>query len=107
MRQILVDHARRHQAVKRGGGMQNVSLKESLSFSEERSADLLALDEALNELAAFDPRKCKIIELRFFGGLTVEETAQLLHLSTSTVGRQLRLAEVWLRREMENKCHDS
>ena len=100
MRQILVDHARGHKAAKRGGGGKKVTLDEAVIFSEERAADLVALDDALNELAKFDERKCRVIELRFFGGLSIEETAQALSISVATVGRELRLAEAWLHRQM-------
>jgi RNA polymerase sigma factor (TIGR02999 family) len=100
MRQILVDNARKHRSVKRGGGMANVPLDEALSMSPERSAGVIALDDALNQLAVVDERKAKVIELRFFGGMTVEETANALGISVATVGREQRLAEAWLHREM-------
>jgi RNA polymerase sigma-70 factor (ECF subfamily) len=100
MRQILVDNARKHRSEKRGGGAAKVPLTEALSFTPERSSDVIALDDALNTLAAVDERKCKVIELRFFGGLSVEETAQALGVSVATVGREQRLAEAWLHREM-------
>jgi len=100
MRQILVDNARRHRSEKRGGGAAKVPLSEALSFTPERSSDVIALDDALNTLAAVDERKCKVIELRFFGGLSVEETAQALGVSVATIGREQRLAEAWLHREM-------
>jgi RNA polymerase sigma-70 factor, ECF subfamily len=101
MRNILVDHARAHRAAKRGGGAAKVPLLEAVSFSEERSAELVALDDALNALADFDERKCKIIELRYFGGLTEEETAKALGISAVTVRRDTRAAEMWLYREMK------
>src|SRR5215471_9623216 len=100
MRQILVDNARKHRSEKRGGGAAKVPLDEALSFTPERSSDVIALDDALKTLAAVDERKCKVIELRFFGGLSVEETAQALDVSVATVGREQRLAEAWLHREM-------
>jgi RNA polymerase sigma-70 factor (ECF subfamily) len=100
MRQILVDNARKHRSEKRGGGAAKVPLTEALSFTPERSSDVIALDDALNTLAAVDERKCKVIELRFFGGLSVEETAQALGVSVATIGREQRLAEAWLHREM-------
>jgi RNA polymerase sigma-70 factor (ECF subfamily) len=100
MRQILVDHARAHGAAKRGGGFQKLSLEDATIFSQERNADLVALDDALTALAAFDARKCRVIELRFFGGLSVEETAEVLGVSAATVGRELRLAQAWLQREL-------
>jgi RNA polymerase sigma factor (TIGR02999 family) len=100
MRQVLVDHARRNQAGKRGAGAWHASLDECISFSDERNGSLLALDDALRSLEAFDPRKCRIIELRFFGGLTTEETARVLGLSVATIGRESKVAEAWLYREM-------
>jgi RNA polymerase sigma-70 factor, ECF subfamily len=99
MRQILVDHTRRRKAAKRGG--EKVSFQEAFGRQPERSADLLMLDQALQSLELVDARKSKVIELRYFGGLTVEEIAELLDISVATVGRDLRLAQVWLRREME------
>ena len=81
MRQILVDHARRNLAVKRGAGGWHTTLEECVSFSDERSGSVLALNDALISLQAFDDRKCRIVELRFFGGLTIEETAKVLRLS--------------------------
>jgi RNA polymerase sigma factor (TIGR02999 family) len=96
MRRILVDHARSYQYAKRGGGARKVSLDEAIDLSEERAADLVALDDALTGLAAIDPRKSQIVELRFFGGLTVEETAEVLGLSTATVINETRTARAWL-----------
>jgi len=100
MRQILVDHARRRQAGKRAAP--KVSLEEALSFRQERSRDLIALDLGLDALEKFDPRKSKAIELRYFGGLSMEEIAQTLDLSAVTVRRDLRMAEAWLHREMQS-----
>jgi RNA polymerase sigma factor (TIGR02999 family) len=100
MRQILVDHARKTNAAKRGGGARPVSLAEAAAFSPERAADLVALDEALADLAAFDPRKGRIVELRYFAGLQIEEIAEVERASTATVRRQLRTAEAWLHREI-------
>lgn len=100
MRQLLVEHARRQNAQKRGSGLSNVPLDEALSFAPQSSAMIVDLDAALQSLAVFDERKSKIIELRFFGGLTVEEVAHAMELSTATVGREQRLAEAWLHREM-------
>ena len=100
MRQILVDHARRQRSAKRGGGAPKASLNEALDFAPEKSADIIALDDALNSLATVDERKCRIIELRFFGGLTLQETAQTLGLSIAVVGREQRMAEAWLHREV-------
>jgi RNA polymerase sigma factor (TIGR02999 family) len=98
MRRILVDHARKRQFKKRGGGARRVSLDEVMIVSEERAADVVALDEALNILAEIDPRKGRIVELRFFGGLSVEETAEVLGVSPGTVMRDWTLAKAWLRR---------
>ncbi len=103
MRQILVEHARKQNAAKRGAGAEKVELNDVIAFAPQKSPDVVALDDALNALAAFDARKAKIIELRFFGGLSVEETAQALGISVATAGRDQRLAEAWLRREMEPK----
>jgi RNA polymerase sigma factor, TIGR02999 family len=100
MRQILVDNARKHRSDKRGGDAIKVPLDEAWMFSEQRSAELIALDDALRELAAFDERKSKVMELRFFGGLSAEETAQSLNISVATVGREQRLAEAWLHRQL-------
>src|SRR5262249_12291868 len=100
MRQILVDHARRKGAGKRGSGAAQVSLDEALVPSETTSEEVLALDEALTKLAEFDERKCRVIEMRYFGGCSVEETAEALGLSTITIIRETRVAEAWLRRAM-------
>jgi RNA polymerase sigma-70 factor (ECF subfamily) len=101
MRQILVDHARRKQAGKRAGSRVKVSLEEALSFQHERGRDLVALDSGLNALEKLDPRKCKAVELRYFGGLSMEEIAQTLDVSPVTVRRDLRMAEAWLHHEMQ------
>ena len=100
MRRILVDFARDRQYVKRGGGALRVSLDEAASFTEARGADLVALDEALTALAEGDPRKGQVVEMRFFGGLSVEEVAEVLKVSEETVIRDWRLAKVWLLREL-------
>ncbi len=100
MRQILVDHARRKQADKRAGI--KVSLDEAVSFQQERSRDLIALDSGLTALEKIDPRKCKAVELRYFGGLSMDEIAQTLEVSVITVRRDLRMAEAWLHQEMQN-----
>lgn len=100
MRQVLVDHARKNHAAKRGAGARHTSLDECITFANERSAGVLALDDALTSLEAFDERKCRIIELRYFGGLTAEETAKALGLSVATIGRESRIAEAWLYRAM-------
>jgi RNA polymerase sigma factor (TIGR02999 family) len=96
MRRILVDHARGHQAVKRGSGDIKISLDENLLVSDERAAELVALDDAMNALAEIDPQKSQIVELRFFGGLSIEETAEVLGIGTATVIRQWRMAKAWL-----------
>jgi len=100
MRQILVDHARKRQAGKRA--MLKVPLEEAVSFQPERSRDLVALDGGLRALEKLDPRKCKAVELRYFGGLSMDEIAQALAVSPVTVRRDLRMAEAWLRHEMRN-----
>jgi len=96
MRRILVDHARAHVAEKRGAGIAHVSLDDSVEVSSERHAELIAIDEALTELARIDPMKSRIVELRFFGGLSVEEVAAVLNSSTATVNRHWRMARAWL-----------
>lgn len=101
MRRILVKYAEKHNAEKRGGGWQKLSLDEMVSFAEQRDLDLLALNDALNRLEEFDPQKSRTIELRFFGGLTIEETAEVLDLSHATVERHWRTAKAWLRRELK------
>jgi RNA polymerase sigma factor (TIGR02999 family) len=100
MRQILVEHARARAADKRGGGARTFSLDEALTFSAEKAAELVALDDALVALAQFDERKVRVIELRYFGGLSLEETAEALDVSVATVGNEMRVARAWLRREM-------
>ncbi len=102
MRRILVESARARKFQKRGGGAQMVSLDEALVVSKQPSQDLVALDDALGALAAVDPRKAQVVEMRFFGGLSVEETAEALQVSTGTVMRDWRLAKVWLLRELHN-----
>jgi RNA polymerase sigma factor (TIGR02999 family) len=103
MRQILVDHARRHAAAKRGGGERDLSIEEAAVFSPQRAANLVALDEALLELAEFDARKSRIIELRYFGGLSIEEIGEAEGIAVATVRRQMRTAEAWLHREMSSR----
>jgi RNA polymerase sigma-70 factor (ECF subfamily) len=100
MRRILVDHARTRRSAKRGGSATPVSLDEALVISNERSAEVVALDVALNSLATVDERKSQIVELRFFGGLSIEETAEVLAVSPGTVMRDWTLAKAWLRREI-------
>lgn len=106
MRQILVDNARKHRSAKRGGGAAKVQLDEAVGFAPAKSNDVIALDDALKALEEIDPRKSKVIELRFFGGLSVEETAQALGISVATVGREQRMAEAWLHREMTGPSRD-
>jgi RNA polymerase sigma factor (TIGR02999 family) len=104
MRRILVDYARGHARAKRGGGLQKVSLNDAAVVSKERSTDLVALDEALNELAKQDPRKGRVVELRFFGGLDVKETAEVLKVHPNTVIKDWNLAKAWLHsRVMSNE----
>ena len=102
MRHILIDHARRRRYLKHGGQFQQVSIEEASLMSEERAAELIALDEALDELKEFDPRKNKVVELRYFGGLSLEETAQALEISVMTVRRDWRAAKAWLFRRMNH-----
>ena len=101
MRRVLVDMARARHYQKRGGEVEKVSLDEALAVSQERRVDLVALDDALTALAAVDPRKGQVVELRFFGGLSAEETAEVLKVSADTVLRDWKLAKVWLLREMK------
>jgi len=100
MRRILVDHARSHHYAKRGGGAVQVSLDEAALISQDRAAELIALDEALTSLAAIDERKCQVVEMRFFGGMSVEETAEMLNVSPITVKRDWSTAKAWLYREI-------
>lgn len=99
MRFILVDQARRRLAAKRDWG-QKISLNENITDGTQAEADLFALDEALNRLAQFDPQQCRIVELRFFGGLSIAETAEFLNISATTVKEEWRMAKAWLRREL-------
>ncbi len=112
MRRILVDYARAHTSVKRGGEVQQVSLEEVGVYRKERAADLVALDDALDALTRIDERKSQVVELRFFSGLSLEETAEVLKVSTDTVMRDWRLAKAWLLRELsgeksDESCHES
>lgn len=102
MRRILVDSARRHNAAKRGGPAENLPLDEAANISIEPDPILLPLDEALTRLAEIDPQQARIIELRFFGGLTIEETAEVMKLSTDTIKREWAMARAWLRQAMSN-----
>jgi RNA polymerase sigma factor (TIGR02999 family) len=103
MRRILVDYARRHRASKRGGDFCKLSLDEGLVSSEEKDAELLALDEALDRLAAIDPQQSRVVELRVFAGLSLEETAQALNISPRTVRREWSMAKAWLHRQIKNQ----
>lgn len=103
MRRILVNHAEAHQAAKRGGQAQKLSLDDAISFFDEQHVDLLALHEALTRLATLDERQSQIIELRFFGGLKIEEVADVLQISPATVKREWNMAKTWLLRELTNK----
>jgi RNA polymerase sigma-70 factor, ECF subfamily len=100
MRRILIDHARRHLRDKRGGTQVILPLEEALAFTPEHSEDLLKLDEALDRLSKLDPRQSRIVELRFFGGLSVEETSRFLNVSPITVKRDWAVAKVWLYGEL-------
>jgi len=100
MRRILVDRARAHQATKRSGAWLNVTLDEGAIQSQPRSCDVIALDRALSELSALDPRQGRLVELRYFGGLSLEETATLLEISPTTVKREWRIAKAWLYRRL-------
>ena len=102
MRRILVDYARSRRYAKRGGDAREVSFNEELIISRQRSAEVVALHEALNELAAIDERKSKVVELKFFGGLSIEETAEVLGVSQGTVMRDWTLAKAWLRLAMNS-----
>ena len=103
MRTILVDHARSHACVKRGGGAFKLELDDALVVSQEKASEVIALDDALKELARLDPQQSRIVELRFFGGLTVEETAEVLHLSPATIKREWSTAKAWLYHELSKR----
>ena len=103
MRRILVDFGRRQRYLKRGGGIRPVTFNENLSMTEAQTTNLPALDDALNALATVDPRKARVVELRFFAGLSVDETAEVLKVSPDTVVRDWRMAKVWLHRELRNE----
>jgi RNA polymerase sigma factor (TIGR02999 family) len=106
MRHILVDYARSRQSAKRGGGVRPVSLDEAMLVTDERGTDLVALDDALTELAALHPRQSRVVECRFFGGLTAEETAEVLQVSPDTVMRDWRMAKAWLHRALGQSEQD-
>jgi RNA polymerase sigma-70 factor (ECF subfamily) len=105
MRRILVEYARRHN-LKRGGGVPHVSLEEAAMVGGDQGPDLVALDDAMNALARMDPRKVQVVEMRFFGGLSVEETAEVLKVSTVTVKRDWSTAKLWLCRELAGGAAD-
>ena len=100
MRRVLLMHARQHHAAKRGGGVPRVPLEETAVFSPAQAEELIFIDELLTRLATMDPQQARVVELRFFAGLTVEETAELVGLSTATVKRDWAMAKAWLTREM-------
>lgn len=100
MRRILVDRARRHHAAKRGGAGQRVSLEEVNAAVSDNEVDLISLDDALEKLAALDPQQSRVVELKFFGGLTIEEIAEVLGISPATIKREWSLAKAWLHREV-------
>lgn len=102
MRHILVDHARMHKASKRGGGSFTLVLEEEAGFAKETSLDLIGLDRAMKRLASLDPRQCQLVELRFFGGLSIEEAARVVEISPATAKREWATARVWLHHAMEN-----
>jgi RNA polymerase sigma factor (TIGR02999 family) len=101
MRQILVDHARSRNAQKRGGDLEKLQLNVSIDAVADRPWAIIALDDALTQLARMDPTKSRLVEMRFFGGFTAEESAELLQISVSTVRRELRVAQAWLQREID------
>jgi RNA polymerase sigma-70 factor, ECF subfamily len=105
MRRVLLDHARTQLRAKRGGGVQHITLTDAVARTDEPSVDLLALDRALDKLAKMDSQKSKIVEMRYFGGLSVEEVAEVLKLAPSTIARHWAMAKAWLRREMEAKTY--
>jgi len=100
MRSILVDHARSHAYAKRGGGAHKIALDDAMAVSQQRAADVVALDDALKRLAEIDPQQSRIVELKFFGGLTIEETAEVLGLSPATIKREWSTAKAWLYHEL-------
>jgi RNA polymerase sigma-70 factor (ECF subfamily) len=104
MRRILVDHARKRNYAKRGGGANRITFEEALAVSNERHPDLIAVDEALDRLSAIDGRKSKVVEMRFFGGLSVKEIAEVLKVSPLTVKREWRMAKAWLYHTLNNEA---
>jgi RNA polymerase sigma-70 factor, ECF subfamily len=108
MRRVLVDHARSRRAAKRGGAeMRKVSLDKAATLAQDRASEMIALDDALRSLAILDPRKSQIVELRYFGGLEIEETAEVVNVSTATVKREWNSARLWLRREISQTIDDN
>jgi RNA polymerase sigma factor (TIGR02999 family) len=103
MRRILIDHARGHSRQKRGGDDHKVSLDEALIFSEQQADELLAVDDSLNQLAKIDPRQAKVVEMRFFGGLSIEEAAEVLGVSPKTVKRDWSVAKAWLYADLKER----
>lgn len=106
MRRILIDHARKAQARKRGSGGIKLALDEAINVTDERASELIALDDALKALAEFDAQKSRIVELRFFGGLSIEETAEVMEIGTATVIRQWRMAKAWLYHEVSKESDE-
>jgi RNA polymerase sigma factor (TIGR02999 family) len=100
MRRILVDYSRGHDAKKRGGGVEKVFLEEAVGVAKEKGADVIALDEALTKLSEFDPQQARLVELRFFGGLSIEESAEVLGVSRTTIKRNWNVTKAWLAREL-------
>ncbi len=105
IRRILVDHARNRQRVKRGGGVVQVTLDEAIAFPQTTGVDVVALDDALQSLSQLDARKCRVVELRFFGGLSVDEAAEVLQVSPETVMRDWKMAKAWLFHELTGRSH--
>jgi RNA polymerase sigma factor (TIGR02999 family) len=105
MRQILVDHARRRNSAKRGGGQAKLPIQDDLDYTESRAGDLVALDDALSALAQEDEQQARLVELRFFGGLTAEESSEVTGLPAQTIYRELRVAQAWLQRELASREH--
>jgi len=101
MRRILVNHAKARHSAKRGAAAIKLTLDEAVNFAERREVDLVALDDALGDLEVIDPQQCRIVELRFFGGLSIEETAEVLGISPATVNREWSVAKLWLHREID------
>ena len=100
MRRVLLDHARKHQAAKRGGPLPKLKLDDAVAMCEENAAELVALDGLLTRLSTIDPRQTRVVELRFFGGMSVEETAEVMNISPATVKREWAMAKAWFAREM-------